>query len=30
MGAERIRTLGEAWQRAIGDVIAVPAGCPTG
>ena len=30
MGDERIRTLGDAWQRAIGNVIAGPAWCPTG
>jgi hypothetical protein len=30
MGDERIRTLGDAWQHAIGNVIAAPACCPTG
>jgi hypothetical protein len=30
MGDERIRTLGDAWQHAIGNVIAGPACCPTG
>jgi uncharacterized membrane protein len=30
MGDERIRTLGDAWQHAIGNVIARPACCPTG
>jgi hypothetical protein len=28
MGDERIRTLGDAWQHAIGNVIAGPACCP--
>jgi hypothetical protein len=30
MGDERIRTLGDAWQHAIGNVIAGPACYPTG
>jgi hypothetical protein len=30
MGNERIRTPGDAWQHAIGNVIAGPACCPTG
>jgi hypothetical protein len=30
MGDERIRTLGDAWQHAIGNVIAGPAYCPAG
>jgi hypothetical protein len=30
MRDERIRTLGDAWQHAIGNVIAEPAYCPTG
>ena len=30
MGDERIRILGDAWQHAIGNVIAGPACCPTG
>jgi hypothetical protein len=29
MGDERIRTLGGAWQQAIGNVIAAAARCPT-
>jgi hypothetical protein len=30
MGDERIRTLGDAWQHAIGNVTAGLAWCPTG
>jgi hypothetical protein len=30
MGDERIRAPGNAWQHAIGNVIAGPAYCPTG
>jgi hypothetical protein len=29
-GDERIRTLGDAWQHAIGNVNAAPACCPDG
>jgi hypothetical protein len=29
MGDERIRTLGDACQQAIGNMIAAPARCPT-
>jgi hypothetical protein len=30
MGDERIRTLGDAWQHAVGNVNAAPACCPDG